>query len=189
MPWSRYALGYHGCDAAVAKKVVAGKADLLPSANAFDWLGHGQYFWEDSLERAFRWADDEAKRAGGRIKRPAALGAVIDLGRCLNLTEGEGISLVRKAYERLREFFDEEGRLVPKNTGSGLRARRLDCAVFETVHQSRKDEALPPFDTVRAFFVEGEPLYPTAGIRQLDHVQICVRNPASIIGYFLPRNI
>lgn len=43
------------------------------------------------------------------------------------------------------------------------------------------------FQTVRAFFVEGEPLYPQAGLRGLDHVQICVRDPQQIIGYFLPR--
>jgi hypothetical protein len=42
---------------------------------------------------------------------------------------------------------------------------------------------------VRAFFVEGQELYATAGLRSLDHIQICVRNPRSIIGYFLPREI
>jgi len=42
---------------------------------------------------------------------------------------------------------------------------------------------------VRAFFVEGEPLYENAGLRTLDHVQICVRDPRKIIGYFLPRGV
>jgi hypothetical protein len=32
-------------------------------------------------------------------------------------------------------------------------------------------------------------LYPGAAVRALDHVQICVRNPARILGYFLPRDI
>ena len=29
--------------------------------------------------------------------------------------------------------------------------------------------------------------YPGAGFRELDHVQVCVRSPRQIIGYFLPR--
>jgi hypothetical protein len=53
----------------------------------------------------------------------------------------------------------------------------------------REQEAKLPFDTVRAFFVEGEPLYENAGLRALDHVQIRVRDPARIIGYFLPRGV
>ena len=54
------------------------------------------------------------------------------------------------------------------------------------LHQLRAEQHEPPFDTVRGFFIEGAPVYPTAGLRSLDHVQICVRNPASIIGFFRP---
>jgi hypothetical protein len=68
-----------------------------------------------------------------------------------------------------------------------LRARYLDKAVFETLHKLRQNEGESPFETIRAFFVEGEPLYESAGLRSLDHVQICVRQPNNIIGYFLPR--
>jgi hypothetical protein len=139
MPWGRYVLGYHGCDIRVAKQVVAGTARLLPSENKYDWLGHGQYFWEDSVGRALRWASDEAQMHR-RIERPAVLGAVIDLGECLNLTEAESINLVCDVHETLRQLMEERRKPMPKNTGTGLRARRLDCAVFETLHQSREDE-------------------------------------------------
>ena len=40
MPWNRYVLGYHGCDAKVARKIAAGDDTLKPSRNDYDWLGH-----------------------------------------------------------------------------------------------------------------------------------------------------
>ncbi len=73
-------LGYHLCRRTLARQVVVGKKSLTPSANEYDWLGHGIYF------------------------------------------------------------------------------------------------------------VEGEELYPGGAVSALDHVQICVRNPARILGYFLPRD-
>lgn len=187
MPWSRYVLGYHGCDADVAKKIVSGTDTLVPSKNDYDWLGNGQYFWEDSPERAMRWAKEESKKPKSKIKSPSVLGAVIDLGNCLNLIEVAYLDLVSTAHDQLQEFLSDIGEPVPKNTGPEFRARKLDCAVFEALHRFREESSLPAFETVRAFFVEGKPLYPNAGIRQLDHIQICVRNPERIIGYFLPR--
>jgi hypothetical protein len=50
-------------------------------------------------------------------------------------------------------------------------------------------EGKPEFDTVRGFFVEGRELYPAAGFRELDHIQICVRSPQRVIGYFWPRTV
>ena len=40
------------------------------------------------------------------------------------------------------------------------------------------------FDTVRALFPEGGPLYPTAGFLTKTHVQIAVRNLNQIRGVF-----
>ena len=71
--------------------------------------------------------------------------------------------------------------------GTDFKARYLDWAVFEHLHASREIDGLPPFDTVRGFFVEGSELYPGAGLRDPDHVQICVRNPKCLKGFFLPR--
>lgn len=33
-------------------------------------------------------------------------------------------------------------------------------------------------------FTEGKPLYPGAGFHEKSHIQICVRNPNCIKGYF-----
>jgi len=38
-------------------------------------------------------------------------------------------------------------------------------------------------------FWEGNELYPNAGFRKKNHIQICIRNPNCIKGYFLPRKI
>ena len=188
MPWERYALGYHGCDAEVARRVAAGDDALAPSTNDYDWLGHGQYFREDSPQRALQWAEQEARRRPARVQRPAVLGAVIDLGNCLNLIDAEHLAAVEAAHRRFREALRQTGITPPANQGRDFRLRRLDCAVFEALHQFTEDDGLPPFDTVRAFFVEGEALYPGAGLRRLDHIQICVRRPEQIRGYFLPRS-
>ncbi len=67
--------------------------------------------------------------------------------------------------------------------------RNLDCAVIETLHEFMKDKKKPGFDSVRGVFFEGEELYPDAGFKEKDHIQICIRNPNCIKGYFLPRTL
>lgn len=176
-------LGYHGCDFATAQRVVTGEDKLVPSNNNYDWLGSGLYFWEDSQARALRWSKENAS---GKIKSPAVLGAIIDLGNCLNLIDSEHLDLVKIAHRTYLDLCAVSGMEPLKNKGRDLRARYLDKAVFELLHELRKEKSEPLFDSVRAFFVEGEPLYENAGLRSLDHIQICVRNPSQIIGYFLP---
>jgi hypothetical protein len=43
---------------------------------------------------------------------------------------------------------------------------------------------LPPVETVWGVFVEGKPIYPTAGFDEKTHIQIAVNNPACIKGVF-----
>ena len=180
------ALGFHGCDKAVAEEVVLGKEKLRLSERPWDWLGHGVYFWEDSPARALRWAVDQSKGSRGAIKTPAVLGAIIDLGNCLNLIDAEALSLVRAAHDSYVGICNATGTEILTNKGQGLRARYLDCAVIETLHRLHEEVGGPRFDSVRGFFIEGSELYPGAGFRELDHIQICVRSASSILGYFLP---
>jgi hypothetical protein len=180
-------LGYHGCDQSTAFKVVTGQENQIPSVNEYDWLGSGFYFWEDSQARALKWAEDDSRKPHGKIKKPAVLGAIIDLGNCLNLIDSEHLELVKVAHESYLDLCEKSALKPAENKGKDLRARYLDKAVFETLHRLREEEGEAGFETVRAFFVEGEPLYENAGLRALDHVQICVRSPQNIIGYFLPR--
>jgi hypothetical protein len=76
---------------------------------------------------------------------------------------------------------------LPRNTGgSDLLERNLDCAVLRTLHQRREEAGVTLFQTVRAAFVEGNPLYENAGFSSKNHIQICVRDQRCIKGYFRP---
>ena len=183
MAWNRYCLGYHGGEDASIRKIVNFEQAMRPSRNRYDWLGNGFYFWEDSPLRALAWARKKHGSSAG------VLGAVIDLGNCLDLLQSESIEFVREAYLALSILMEEEGGRLPENVGANFFARNLDCAVFEFLHQSRKRQRREEFDTVRGFFIEGKEIYPTAGIREHDHIQVCVRNKKSILGYFLPPEI
>lgn len=123
-------LGYHGCDVRVARKVISLKESLHPSQNPWDWLGHGFYFWEDSPARALRWAEAESRRRGSKIKRPAVLGAVIDLGNCLNLADADAFNQVRVTHDEYERLCNAAGIEKAGNRGPDLRARYLDCAVI-----------------------------------------------------------
>ena len=100
-----FVLGFHGCDQSVANRVVRGKCPLRPSKNDYDWLGHGIYFWENDPERALEYAkmlQEHPRRGQGKISEPAVLGAVIDLGHCLNLMEAGALGSVRSTYDTLK---------------------------------------------------------------------------------------
>ncbi len=188
-----FVLGFHGCDQSVVDRVVSGHAQLRPSENDYDWLGHGVYFWENDPARALEYAEmlrDHPRRGQGKIIKPAVLGAVINLGHCLNLMERTALESVRLAYDTLKESVESAGADLPVNSpatagGNELLLRRLDCAVIQMLHQDNTGRA---FDTVRGLFFEGSELYPNAGFRARNHIQICVRNPNCIKGCFLPRS-
>lgn len=182
MPWDRFVLGYHGCDCSIINDVLTGKQDLRVSRNDYDWLGNGIYFWEDSYQRAFQWALQSE-----RVTHPGVIGAVINLGHCLNLLDVEHLETVRIAYHTLERTAAQAETPLPANRGQTFKDRKLDCAVIETLHGMREEENLEPYQTVRGFFVEGEPLYEGAGLRNQDHIQLCVRDTDSIVGFFLPR--
>ena len=52
------------------------------------------------------------------------------------------------------------------------------------LHASFAQRGQRPFDTVRALFPEGQPLYPGAGFLAKTHVQLAVRRPEQIRGVF-----
>lgn len=190
---SNLVIGFHGCDQSVVEKVVAGRENLLASKNDYDWLGNGIYFWENNESRALQWAEELAKRRRSSVKKPAVIGAIIDLGYCLDLTDSLCLEELRKGYETLVTMCKETGMQMPENTSMGnstdLLLRKLDCAVIETMHKINKLANKRPYDSVKGVFWEGKPLYPNAGFAEKNHIQICVCNPNCIKGYFLPRGI
>jgi hypothetical protein len=193
MSYSRlpaFVLGFHGCDRALADRVVARSEHLKPSENEYDWLGHGIYFWENNPVRAMDFAQEQAVRARGKGKafEPAVVGAVIDLGNCLDLLNAASIDLVEQAYDYMKQLREKEGLPLPINENlpgsSEYLLRKLDCAVINFLHETTAHEE--SFDSVRAAFLEGEPIYQNAGFRRKNHIQICVRTTANIRGYFHP---
>lgn len=188
-----FVLGFHGCDRAVARRAVNGETKILESARDFDWLGPGSYFWESDQLRAIEWARWKATR--GEYANPAVIGAVIDLGNCLDLVTREDQELLKKAFESFCQVQEAAGLPLPENKsapGGGPDADRLlrylDCAVIRHFHSIVEGSggAAGKYDTVRGMFTEGATLYPGSGFREKSHVQIAVRNPQCIKGLFLP---
>ena len=195
-------LGYHGCPGDTAKRLLAG-AEFQQSNKAYDWLGPGAYFWEGDWQRAEEWA---TQRTGSRAyKNPTVVGAVIDLGNCLDLTTRRHLDLIAHYYQLFAAEQIAAGEPLPKNLDLAGQApgdklmRYLDRAVISYLHEQideaiaerpgdRSAPAFQPFDTVRGLFPEGEAAYPGAGFLKKTHTQIAVRNPACIKGVFRPRH-
>jgi hypothetical protein len=180
-------IGFHGCERDVAERVFAGETHLNSSENDYDWLGSGIYFWVDSYERAIDWA-----RSSKKIKDPYVVGAFIDPGYCLNLTDFGVNDELKRAFSLLKSTFDCAGESLPKNSTSHhntLMVRRLDCAVINYLHQLRDEQDLSAFNTVYGVFEEGDSLFEGSALKERTHVQIAVRTPASILGYFRPQQL
>jgi len=112
------------------------------------------------------------------------LGAIIELGSCLNLIEPQSLSILKEAHDGLVKLHQQLDKKMPVDEGDN---RKLDCAVFRSIHQVRRENGDPPYDTIRAAFSEGIQVYPDASFTSRGHLQICVLNTDLIRGYFLPR--
>jgi hypothetical protein len=69
-----FVFGFHGTDKAVALDILNGRTSFQHSNNSYDWLGHGVYFWENSLERARQYADEDSRRGTPPSRNPSCLG-------------------------------------------------------------------------------------------------------------------
>jgi hypothetical protein len=72
-----------------------------PSSNDYDWLGPGIYFWEANPLRGIEFAGEASRLRTSNISKPFVIGAVIELGFCLDLTTSSGLDWVRIAYQSL----------------------------------------------------------------------------------------
>ncbi|MDR3228735.1 MAG: hypothetical protein LBT53_04915 [Puniceicoccales bacterium] len=182
-------VGYHGCPRYVGEKVLLSEHEhLLPSANPWDWLGGGVYFWEDNPQRALEWA-----KKNKQISDPFVIGAMIRTEDCLDLTEVKSIDLLKYSYNSLKQRLDKAGTPLPENKPFGEDdkdevRRYLDCAVIENAHETLKESGQPPYASVRGIFSEGLPIFSGAEIHSMSHAQIAVRDTRSILAYFRPRS-
>lgn len=184
-------IGFHGCDKKVFEKILYKHEPFKLSENNYDWLGNGMYFWEHNLERAWEWAKSGRTNPKIHIDEPAVIGAVIDLGFCLNLLDSYNIQMLKKQYDIFEAKMSIVDAEMPRNKdikgNSDLLLRYLDCAVIEDLHNERMKNNERKFDSVRGVFLEGKPIYETSGFKEQSHIQICVRNPNCIKGFFAPR--
>jgi hypothetical protein len=195
-------IGFHGCDEEVCHRLLNNPNNIQISRKPYDWLGNGLYFWENNQERAFMWAKNKQDKR--QLKKASVIGAVINLGRCFDLLDSKFIHMLAGYHEIMTIEYNASEQPLPENknapgaTGNDKELRLLDCAVIETMHKAisreRKKQLkekgfsdIKLFDSARGVFVEGEPIYEGAGFNHKSHIQICVRNPNSILGFFLPR--
>lgn len=183
--FARTIIGYHGCRKDFAAELLLGNLPINQwklSQNDWDWLGHGIYFWEHSPQRALRWAREHYGESAD------VLGAVIQLGRCFDLLDESNTKTLADNFENVVRLFADEARKLPSNRGRGWKRRNLDCLVINYTLDRSKEQGLQ-HDTVRAAFLEGDPLYPKAGFSRETHIQVAVRNPGCILGVFRPNLI
>lgn len=193
LAYQRTVFGFHGCDKRVADAVLTGKARLSASENAYDWLARGVYFWEHGPMRALDWAGQQAGRKNSHIKEPAVIGAVIQLGSCFDLLDVKFTRELQRVSAHFITQFTAEGGTLPQNqaaTGEDYDwlKRQLDCFVLNNTIPIIEASLGCVFDTVRGVFQEGETIFQGAGLKLKSHIQIAVRNPAAIVGYFKPEN-
>ncbi len=195
-------IGFHGCDESTSLSLIKNPNNIYISEKPFDWLGHGMYFWENNYERALAWAKEKKKR--GTIKKPAVLGAIINLGYCCDFLDAKYIQLLLPYYKLMVDFYHRSGKPIPINKDvqtdqfKDKILRERDCSVIEFMHselnsQIQSDLTLNGtstfkfFDSVRGTFTEGGPIFEGAGIFEKSHIQVCIRNLNCIKGFFLPR--
>jgi hypothetical protein len=164
-------VGYHGCARETAEQIIAGQP-FLPSTRRYDWLGVGIYFWEYGPFRAREWAEvrfgDEA----------AVLEATIRLGRCLNLLDIEHHAGLTDGYEQALHEAGQDGTTLPENLDDGRYYR--DRYVIEFYWRTLAEDSGLRFQTVRACYPEGEPLFPGSRLLSRTHIQIAVRDSRCI---------
>jgi len=163
---SRIVLGYHGTSIERAQTILL-SGQFIPSENDYDWLGHGVYFWEYAPIRAWQWARQMYRDRGAVVE------AEIELGFCLDLTDSRYTKALKLAYDRIREAYANDRKPLPENKH---KANRLDCLVINYLVQ----EIIVECDTVRAPFLEGEPVYKGSMLLTQSHIQLVVRDVSCI---------
>ncbi|MBS1660333.1 MAG: hypothetical protein JST68_04710 [Bacteroidetes bacterium] len=195
-------IGFHGCERQVRDKLLMNPNDYIISQKPYDWLGHGFYFWENNYDRALQWATEKQER--GIIKEPSVIGAVLYLGYCCDLLDKRYIKLLAGYFNKMKDYSSKLQKELPKNKDvkddayKNKLLRNLDCSVIEYMHEKIQQQVQSDlvlkgysphkiFDSTRGVFIEGGPAFEGAGIFEKTHIQICIRNPNCIQGFFLPR--
>ena len=159
----RVLLGYHGTSTSASSRILS--EGFTPSANEYDWLGDGVYFFQDAPHRAMEWAEQ-------RFDEPSVIRAHISLDGCMDLLDIEWFSFLNDAFDEYLARAKRLGLSLPIQTPG---AHRLDRVVINYAIDLL-ERAGSPVRSVRAAFSEGRALFPGSAIYDRAHVQIAVRD-------------
>ena len=195
--YHRTVIGYHGTGLATALRLVTRVEEFRPSQRAFDWLGHGIYFWEYAPQQALRFArirqrqyQRKQNKTAEDLRRAteplAVVGCMIRLGNCFDLLEPERVDYLQVVFEHYKKVKEGVGAALPKNT---RKYRKLDCDVFEYAYQFLlQDRPGHPIDSARGVYVPARGdrrVWEGSWISRDAHIQLCVRNPNRLLGAWL----
>ncbi len=111
---------------------------------------------------------------------------MIRLGFCFDLLDPDNVEYLLSVYNDFRESVEMSGEPLPENN---RKYRKLDCAVFESAYQAIEEEpGHPAVDTSRGVYVPAggdRRVWEASWISRSAHIQLCVRNPACILGTWL----
>lgn len=175
--YDRTVVAFHGTRRSTAEKLVAG-VPFGQSENDDDWLGHGIYFWEYAPQQAWWWAE---RRYG---KQDAAVvGALVRLGRCIDLLDPSNAELLVQAHGHLEAALKGAGQKLKNNANTH---KYRGCAVFNYLF-ARLAQSNLEVESARAVFVpleagKGLPrLWDRSGVFRGAHIQLSVREPNNIL--------
>lgn len=183
-------VAYHGCDAATRESLLSGETRLRLSANPYDWLGDGAYFFEGDWRRAYKFAAAACRRPSERLSRqairsPAVVGAILRVGHWLDMSTQAGIEEFEKTYLALvAEGAPLKANKAARCDDTDIILRLLDRQVFNELHRRRQKAGERAYDAVRGPFEQGEPVALASSICRDTHLQIALRNEACVLGYF-----
>lgn len=169
----------------MGQKVVNLAEHFVLSNHKWEWLGPGVYFWENNQARALHWAQHLSANGLRGLKDGVVVGALVELGLCLDLTQHECLEEMRRAHNSLSLACKTFNQKLPVNDNRG--GRNLDCAVIIELHRLRRINKLAPYETVRAPFGEQGCLYDGTEFTLGGHTQIAVLNRNCIKAVFWPR--
>lgn len=195
--YHRTVVGYHGTTLSAALKIVNRAEEFRKSEKDYDWLGRGIYFWEYAPKQALEWAELRQQQAHQKLEKTsleiartseplAVVASMIRLGYCLDLTEPSNIEFMGDIFTDFQSRLIASGAELPKKT---RKYRKLDCAVFEYAYNVLEEqEPRERIDTARGIYIPkdgSQRIWPGSWISRQTHIQLCVRNPRSILGIWL----
>lgn len=155
--------GYHGTKKECVETIL--KDGFLSSHNEYDWLGDGVYFFQDAPKRARSWGQ---KFFGESC---AVIGAEISTEDCMDLLDVEWSNFLADVYDVYLEKHKAENLPLPLQSSG---AHRLDREVLNFACSALQAKGIV-IKSIRAAFLEGNPIYPNSALYSMSHVQISVR--------------